>query len=67
MKKTICFYINARLLCSNEDALKRVCSLLAELEEKGYIEDGRLVFDEQYESEIKEIFDHNLTSKSPIE
>ena len=64
MKKTIRLCFNARLLCTNEKALKNVCALLTELEDKGYIENGKVVFDEMQENEVSEIFNRHLNPKT---
>ena len=53
---------NARLLATNEEALKNCLSLLKELEDKGYLENGKVVFEEENEEEVKAIFDSHVNT-----
>lgn len=53
---------NARLLATNEEALKNCLTLLKELEDKGYLENGKIVFEEENATEIKAFFDRHVTT-----
>ena len=56
MKRQIRLCLDVNILSRDEQALKRLCSLLSELEEKGFLENGKIVFEEKDENEIKKIF-----------
>ena len=57
MKREIRLELNATLLSTNEAALRKITMLLSELEEKGLLKDGRIIFDSEQEDEVNEIFD----------
>lgn len=56
MKKKIRLCLDVNILSRDEQALKRLCSLLSELEEKGFMDNGKIVFEENDEHEIEKIF-----------
>lgn len=56
MKRQIRLCLDVNILSRDEQALKRLCSLLSELEEKGFLDNGKIVFEEKDENEIKKIF-----------
>lgn len=56
MKRQIRLCLDVNILSRDEQALKRLCSLLTELEEKGFLDNGKIVFEEKDENEIKKIF-----------
>ena len=60
MKKRIKMILNTKILMSNEEALKNVIDLFKELEEKGYIQEGEIVFDSSEEEIITSIFDNHI-------
>lgn len=64
MKKVIKLCVNAKFLVSNEEALKNVAELLSEFEEKGFLEDGQIVFDSTQEDDVKEIFERHMPLNS---
>ena len=47
---------------SNEEALKNVIGLLKDLEEKGHIQNGEIVFDSSDEEKISSIFNAHIKS-----
>lgn len=70
MKQNIRLCLNAKLLSTDEEALKKVVELLSELEDKGFLKESQIVFDSTQENEVKEIFERHMalapTSKSVI-
>lgn len=60
MQQTIQLYLDAKLLTTDEVALKKVVGLLSELEDKGFLKESRIVFDSTQENEVKEIFDRHM-------
>lgn len=60
MQQTIRLYLDAKLLTTDEVALKKVVGLLSELEDKGFLKESRIVFDSTQENEIKDIFDRHM-------
>lgn len=60
MKQTIRLYLDAKLLTTDEVALKKVVGLLSELEDKGFLKESRIVFDSTQENEINDIFDRHM-------
>lgn len=60
MQRNISLSINARLLATSEESLKKVVDLLKELEDKGFIKDGKIVFDSSQDKVISEIFDRHM-------
>lgn len=62
MLQNIRYYLDAKLLTTDEEALKKVISLFSELEDKGFLKDSRIVFDSTQEKEVNDIFDHFLSS-----
>ena len=52
MERKISLFIDAKLLATNEDALKHIVRLLSELEEKGFLKESRIVFDSTQDDEI---------------
>lgn len=68
MQQTIRLHLDAKLLSTDEVALKKVVGLLSELEEKGFLKESRIVFDSTQEGQVNEIFDRYIsvvhTSKS---
>ena len=62
MEKRIKMIFNTKILMSDEEALKNVIGLLKELEKKGYIQDGEIVFDSSDEEKITSIFDSHIKS-----
>ena len=53
---------SARLLTTNETALKNCLSLLKELEDKGYLDNGKVVFEEESAEEVRSIFDRHVNT-----
>lgn len=51
----LCF--STRVLATDEKSLKRVCEILKDLEDKGFIKEGILTFEESRSGEVKEILD----------
>lgn len=60
MERKISLFIDAKLLATNEDALKHIVRLFSELEEKGFLKESRIVFDSTQDDEIKEILDRHI-------
>lgn len=60
MEQNIKLCFDAKLLSTDEKALKKVVDLLAELEDKGFLKESRIIFDSSQEGEIKEIFDRHM-------
>ncbi len=60
MQRNISLRIDARLLATSEESLKKVVDLLKELEDKGFIKDGKIVFDSGQDKVISEIFDRHM-------
>lgn len=56
MKHKYNLCVNARLLAMDPQTLKRVSQILKELEEKGFLTDGVLTFEETEEEDVKDIF-----------
>lgn len=63
MKRYIRLCLDVNILSRDEQALKRLCSLLSELEEKGFLDDGKIVFEEKDEKEIEKIFNDTYGTK----
>lgn len=63
MKRYIRLCLDVNILSRDEHALKRLCSLLSELEEKGFLDDGKIVFEEKDEKEIEKIFNDTYGTK----
>lgn len=61
MQQTIRLYLDAKLLTTDEVALKKVVGLLSELEDKGFLKESRIVFDSTQENEVKDIFDRHMS------
>lgn len=67
MKKKIRLCLDANILTRDEQALKRLCATLSELEEKGFMDKGKIVFEEDDEPEIEKIFNnHYGTLSTPM-
>lgn len=60
MQQTIRLYLDAKLLTTDEVALKKVVGLLSELEDKGFLKESRIIFDSTQENEVKDIFDRHM-------
>lgn len=60
MQRTIRLYLDAKLLTTDEVALKKVVGLLSELEDKGFLKESRIIFDSTQENEVKDIFDRHM-------
>lgn len=60
MKKCVSLGLNAEILLSNPSQLGKTLKLIEELENKGFIQNGKIVFEENQEKEVREIFDKNL-------
>lgn len=58
--------LGTNILSRDEQALKRLCSLLSELEEKGFLDNGKIVFEEKDEKEIEKIFKDTYGTESAI-
>ena len=61
MQREIRLCLDAKLLSTDEAALKKVTGLLAELEDKGFLKDSRIIFDSTKESVVNEIFDRHMS------
>lgn len=61
MQREIRLCLDAKLLSTNEKALKKVIGLLSELEDKGFLKDCRIIFDSTQENTINEIFDRHMS------
>ncbi|MBD5280416.1 MAG: hypothetical protein HDS35_07730 [Bacteroides sp.] len=57
-KTRVCF--NATLLASNPEKLNKFLTMMAELEEKGYLKDGDIIFDDVQSEEVNGILDKLL-------
>lgn len=66
MKREVSLVFNANLLATDEEALKNCLSLLKELEDKGYLKNGKIVFEDVNEEGIKEIFDRHVPTSKTI-
>lgn len=64
MKRQIRLCLDINILSRDEQALKRLCSLLSDLEEKGFLDNGKIVFEEKDEIEIKKIFNDSYGPES---
>ena len=60
MQREIRLCLDAKLLSTEEAALKKVAGLLAELEDKGFLKESRIIFDSTQENTVNEIFDRYL-------
>ncbi|MBD5385162.1 hypothetical protein HDR69_01875 [bacterium] len=60
MKREIKLAFNATLLATDEEALKNCLSLLKELDDKGFLKNGKIVFEDENEEDVKEIFDRHV-------
>ena len=58
--KSIKLRVSATLLSSDPEAFKRICDLLAELEKRGYVKNGEILFDDDDENVIAEIFNRHI-------
>ena len=56
--------MDINILSRDEQALKRLCSLLSDLEEKGFLDNGKIVFEEKDEIEIEKIFNDSYGTES---
>lgn len=61
MQREIRLYLDAKLLSTDEASLKKVTGLLAELEDKGFLKESRIIFDSTQESAINEIFERHMS------
>ena len=64
MKRQIRLCLDINILSRDEQALKRLCSLLSDLEEKGFLDNGKIVFEEKDEIEIEKIFNDSYGTES---
>lgn len=64
MKRQIRLCLDINILSRDEQALKRLCSLLSDLEEKGFLDNGKIVFEEKDEIEIEKIFNDSYGPES---
>ncbi len=56
MKKRIRLCLDISVLSKDEAALKRLCTLLSKLEDKGFLENGQIVFENDEEPEVEKLF-----------
>lgn len=63
MKKVLSLRFDVNMLAKSPQKSEKVCELLKELEKKGFLNDGKVVYNEEQEAEVKEIINRYLLDK----